>query len=160
LTIYKDYFNICATVIPLFLKIITMAEKGLVIEESDNVKASQLKEFYRQIDEKAISGEMLQYFLENTDLQKAFKLLAEQDKLIKKMRDVLRLCSRDGVGTFYQQQAAREMLATGRKTFGLPGCRFNLDGTYSDSYKEWIFSCNGQEGLDRNAKEEKELLSL
>jgi hypothetical protein len=35
-----------------------------VIEESDNVKASQLKEFFRQIDEKVVTGRSLQAFIE------------------------------------------------------------------------------------------------
>lgn len=41
-----------------------MASKT-VIEESNNVKASQLKEFFRQVDEKIITGSILQSFIEN-----------------------------------------------------------------------------------------------
>ncbi len=41
-----------------------MATK-MVIEGSDNVTASQLKEFYRQIDECNINGQQLQAFLEH-----------------------------------------------------------------------------------------------
>jgi len=41
-----------------------MANKT-VIEGSDNVKASQLKELFRQIDEKTITGSILQAVLDN-----------------------------------------------------------------------------------------------
>ena len=81
--------------------------------------------------------------------------ITEQDELIKNMRDVLRFCARDGVGTYYQQQSAREMLLNSRK---IVWDRCNPDGTYNESYKKWIFECGGQEALDRNNEEEQELL--
>jgi hypothetical protein len=80
--------------------------------------------------------------------------IAEQDELIKNMRDVLRFCARSSVGTFYQQQSAKEMLLNSRK---IVWDRCNPDGTYNDEYKKWIFECGGQEALDANAKEEEEL---
>lgn len=39
--------------------------KKTVIEGSNNVRASQLKEFFRQIDEQIITGSILQSLLEN-----------------------------------------------------------------------------------------------
>lgn len=46
-----------------FIKLKTMANKT-VIEGSDRVKASQLKELFRLIDENIINGEMLQKLIE------------------------------------------------------------------------------------------------
>jgi hypothetical protein len=74
---------------------------------------------------------------------------------IEDMRDVLRFCAMSGVGTYYQQQSAREMLLNNTK---LVWDRNNEDGTYNESYKNWIFKCGGQEALDAVLAEEKELL--
>lgn len=96
---------------------------------------------------------------ENQELYKQvtvlYKKIAEQNELIQNMRDVLRFCARDGVGTYYQQQSAKEMLLNSKK---LVWSRCNPDGTYNEEYKRWIFACGGQEALDRNNKEEQELM--
>jgi hypothetical protein len=76
-------------------------------------------------------------------------------KKIKDMRDVLRFCAMSNVGTYYQQQSAREMLLNNTK---LVWDRNNEDGTYNEDYKKWIFQCGGQEALDAVLAEEKELL--
>lgn len=80
--------------------------------------------------------------------------IKEQDALIKDMRDVLRFCARSSVGTYYQQQSAREMVVNSRK---LVWDRFNPDGTYAESYRRWIFECGGQDALDLNDEEERSL---
>ena len=86
--------------------------------------------------------------------QELIKRVQEQDELIKNMRDVLRFCARGSVGTFHQQQSAKEMLLNSRK---IVWSRCNPDGSYNDDYKKWIFKCGGQEALDENSKEEAEL---
>ena len=58
--------------------------------------------------------------------------IVEQDKLIKDMRDVLRFCAMEGVGTYYQQQSAKEMVVNSRK---FVWSDFNQDGTYTKKYK-------------------------
>lgn len=58
-----------------------MANKT-VIEGSDNVKASQLKEFFRQIDEKMIKGSSLQSFLEG-----GTKILSFTESLFLYLKD-------------------------------------------------------------------------
>jgi hypothetical protein len=74
---------------------------------------------------------------------------------IEDMRDVLRFCAMSGVGTYYQQQSAREMVLNNTK---LVWDRHNENGTYNEDYKKWIFKCGGQEALDAVLAEEKELL--
>ena len=91
--------------------------------------------------------------LEETNKQLLNRIL-EQDKLINDMRDVLRFCARSSVGTYYQQQSAKEMLLNSRK---IVWDRCNPDGTYNQSYRDWIFSCGGQEALDENDEEERSL---
>lgn len=91
--------------------------------------------------------------LEETNKQLLNRIL-EQDKLINDMRDVLRFCARSSVGTYYQQQSAKEMLLNSRK---IVWDRCNPDGTYNKSYRDWIFSCGGQEALDHNDEEERSL---
>lgn len=86
--------------------------------------------------------------------QELLNRILEQDTLIHNMRDVLRFCARGSIGTYYQQQSAKEMLLNSKK---LVWSRCNPDGTYNDEYKAWIFSCGGQEALDQNSKEEAEL---
>ena len=80
--------------------------------------------------------------------------IVQQDTLIKNMRDVLRFCARSSVGTFYQQQSAKEMLLNSRK---IVWDRCNPDGTYNESYRKWIFECGGQEALDLNDEDERSL---
>jgi hypothetical protein len=91
--------------------------------------------------------------LEETNKQLLNRIL-EQDELINNMRDVLRFCARSSVGTYYQQQSAKEMLLNSRK---IVWDRCNADGTYNQSYRDWIFSCGGQEALDLNDEEERSL---
>ena len=81
--------------------------------------------------------------------------LEERDVLISNMRDVLRYCSLSGAGTYYQQQCAKIMLLHNKKA--IPD-RNNPDGTYNESWKKWVFSCGGQDGLDLLLEEEKILL--
>lgn len=78
--------------------------------------------------------------------------LDNKDKLISNMRDVLFFCARDGVGTYYQQQSAREMLLHNKK---ITWSRYNPDGTVTDEWKAWVFQCSGQDGLDDLLEEER-----
>lgn len=90
--------------------------------------------------------------IENKEL---VEKVALQEKLIKDMRDVLRFCARRNAGTHYQQESAKSMLLHNKK---MVWDRWNEDGTYGESYRKWIFERGGQEALDANDAEEKELL--
>ena len=127
-----------------------------VIEESDNIKASQLKELFRQIDEKIITGEMLQTFLENPDVKILLTRFLQQGNTVKDMRDTLRFCARNDVGTYYQQTAALEMLKGTKITYK----GHNSDGTYDQNEIDWVRRCGGQEAADKVLAYEKELLAL
>jgi len=128
---------------------------------SDNVTASQLKDFFRKVDEGKITKHVLQIFLdngilENKDVIDLLKKLAQQDQYIKDLRDVLRFCAQANVGTYYQQQSAIEML----KGTKLVWSDFNPDGTSNERRINWIRSCGGEEAVTKILKYEKELLSL
>ena len=95
---------------------------------------------------------------ELTDKERIMRLENENAifrALIENMRDVLRFCAMTDVGTYYQQQSAKEMLLHNKK---IVWSRHNDDGTYNEDYKKWILQCSGQEGLDRVLEEEKILL--
>lgn len=87
--------------------------------------------------------------------KKLYQKISEQNELIQNMRDVLRFCALNSVGTYYQQQSAKEMVINSRK---LVWSHCNSDGTRSKEEKEWIFECGGQKALDRVNKEEAELI--
>lgn len=65
--------------------------------------------------------------------------LKKQNETLKEtisaMRDVLRFCARGDVGTYYQQQSAKEMLLNSRK---IVWSDHNPDGTYTEEYKQGI----------------------
>lgn len=82
------------------------------------------------------------------------KRVIEQDKLIEDMRDVLRLCARPDVGTYYQQESAKKMLLENIK---LVWSNHNEDGTYTEEYKNWVLTNCGQKSLDGILKIEQEL---
>lgn len=128
---------------------------------SDNVTASQMKDFFRQIEDGSITKHSLQIFLENEILKnehviKLLKLLAQQDQYIKDIRDVLRFCARTDVGTYYQSQSAIKMLKGTKVIWS----RNNPDGTYNQDYIEWIRGCGGDEAVEKVLAYEKELLSF
>jgi len=138
--------------------------KAIVEGGSDNVTASQMKDFFRKVDDGSITKHSLQIFLdneilENKDVIDLLKKLAQQDLHIQRMRDVLRFCARDDVGTYYQQQSALEML----KGTKLIWSHCNPDGTLTQKELDWIHSCAGEKG-EEAVKEvleyEKELLGL
>ncbi len=135
--------------------------KAVVEGGSNNVSASQLKDFFRKIDEGSITKHTLQIFLENgilknKDVIDLLKKLAEQDKYIEDLRDVLRFCARDDVGTYYQQQSALNMLKGTKVAWD----RHNPDGTFTQKELNWIRSCGGDEAVIKVLNYEKELLSL
>ena len=100
------------------------------------------------------------------ELKKQNKLLLdkviEQNTLIENMRDVLRFCARDGVGTYYQQESAKSMLLHNKK---LVYDGFNENGTYNEKSKKWMYDFaenrnpgSGQKALEQNEEIERELL--
>jgi hypothetical protein len=80
---------------------------------------------------------------------------------ISEMRDVLRFCARNDVGTYYQQQSAKEMLLNNKK---MVWSDHNSDGTYTEEYKQGIKyrfdEIKAKEILDRIDNVEKELLQI
>jgi len=85
----------------------------------------------------------------------------EQDEYIKRVRDVLRFCAMNNVGTYYQQESARKMLIENVK---IVWSNHNPDGTCNDKERRWIYNCaegrkkdSGQKALDELDKQEKEL---
>jgi len=66
------------------------------------------------------------------------ELKKENEKLkdaVNTMRDVLRFCARNDVGTYYQQQSAKEMLVNSVK---IVWSDHNPDGTFTEEYKQGI----------------------
>jgi len=94
--------------------------------------------------------------LEIFDKDVLIQMLIQQDAYINEVRNVLRFCAMDGVGTFYQQQSAKEMLLNNTKINW--SSRHNPDGTFNDEHKKWIKECGGQEALDKVIEMENELL--
>lgn len=135
--------------------------KTVVEGGSNNVTASQMKDFFRKIDEGSITKDSLQIFLdnkilENKDVIDLLKKLAQQDLYIKDLKDVLRFCARNDVGTHYQNESAKAILG-GTK---LIWSGHNPDGTYKQDYLNWIHDCGGDEAVEKVLAYEKELLSL
>jgi hypothetical protein len=77
------------------------------------------------------------------------KSVKEQKELINTMRDVLKFCARNDVGTYYQQQSAREMALS---NIHVVWDRYNPDGSTSESYRKWIYSC--AEGREKGSGEQ------
>ncbi|TSA44515.1 hypothetical protein D4R51_03735 [bacterium] len=128
---------------------------------SDNVTASQLKDFFRKIDEGSITKHILRIFLDNgilknEDVIDLLKKLAEQDKYIGDLRDVLRFCARNDVGTYYQQESASKILQ-GTK---LVWSDHNPDGTFTQKGIDWVHRCGGEKAVAEVLEYEKKLLSL
>jgi hypothetical protein len=89
------------------------------------------------------------------------KTVAEQRNLINTMRVVLKFCARNDVGTYYQQQAAKEMALNNTH---LVWDRYNADGSTAENYRKWIYDCaednkkgSGEKALRELDKYEKEL---
>lgn len=127
---------------------------------SDNVTASQMKDFFRKVDEGSITKHSLQIFLDNKILENKnvidlLKKLAQQDLYIQDLRDILRFCAREDVGTYYQQQSALKMLSGTKVVWS----RNNPDGTYKQNYLEWIRQCGGDKAVEEVLAYEKDLLS-
>jgi len=80
-------------------------------------------------------------------------------QMISSMRDVLRFCARGDVGTYYQQESAKEMLLNSRK---IVWSNHNEDGTFTEEYKQGIKKRfdkdKAKEILDRIEEIESELL--
>jgi hypothetical protein len=98
-----------------------------------------------------------------TEIQRLHKIIKEAEDLIGAMRNVLRFCARNDVGTYYQQESARKMLL---ENIHLIWDRYNRDGTTAESYRKWIYQCaeeqkkgSGEEALKELDEYEKELLS-
>lgn len=98
---------------------------------------------------------------EQYEIERLRKAVREQQELIETMRNVLKFCARNDVGTFYQQQSAREMALNNNHVVW---DRYNPDGSTSESYRKWIFDCaesnkkgSGKQALEDLDNYEKEL---
>jgi len=70
--------------------------------------------------------------------------------VINTMRDVLKFCARGEVGTYYQQQSAREMAINNTHVVWN---RYNPDGSTTEDYRKWIYQC--AEGRKRGQENER-----
>lgn len=83
--------------------------------------------------------------------------------LINEMRNVLRYCARTDVGTYYQSQAAKEMLLNNTHVVW---SHCNPDGTLTEKERQWRYECaesqekgSGKKVLEELDEYEKELLN-
>ena len=83
------------------------------------------------------------------EIQFLRETVKKQNDLIYAMRNVLKFCSRSDVGSYYQQQSAREMALNNTQ---LVWERYNPDGSTAESYREWI--CNSAEGREKGSGKE------
>jgi hypothetical protein len=98
---------------------------------------------------------------QEAEIQFLRKTVKEQKDLINTMRDVLKFCARGEVGTYYQQQSAREMAINNTHVVW---DRYNPDGSTTEDYRKWIFQCaegrkkgSGKRALKKLDDYEKEL---
>jgi len=129
-----------------------------VMGGSNNVTASQMKDFFRKVDEGTITKHSLQFFLDNKIFEKKdvidlLKKLAEQDLYIQTLRNVLLFCGKNDVGYFYQRQLARNTL----KEIKTQWVRSNIEGIYNQAYIDFVRECGGDEAVEKILAYEKKL---
>ena len=66
------------------------------------------------------------------------KEIQQLKQTIITLRNVLRFCARNDVGTYYQRNSAKEMLLNSKQ---IVWSDFNPNGTYSEEYKAGIHRC-------------------
>jgi hypothetical protein len=95
------------------------------------------------------------------EIQYLRKAIRDQKELIDEMRSVLIFCARNDVGTYYQQRSAREMALNNTH---IVWDRYNPDGTTTEEYRNWIYTCaegqkkgTGKQALKKLDDYEKEL---
>jgi len=131
------------------------------------MKREEAKDLFREdLDSygkpKGIMGKIdLIYDDHETEIQYLRNAISQQKELIDTMRDVLKFCARSDVGTYYQQQSAREMAINNTHVVWN---RYNPDGSTTEDYRKWIYQCaegrkkgSGKRALKKLDDYEKEL---
>jgi hypothetical protein len=91
---------------------------------------------------------------ENKDLRYKIEMMTNW---MNSAKDVLRFCAMSDVGTYYQQQSAKEFLINNKK---ITWSRHNPDGTYTNEHKKWLVDSFGEESLKQILEEEEFLKSI